>query len=238
MFEKILKNLKESTINEFAIYPHSIYIDALNVGLASTVNIDFCNQVPDVGSLHIKTTLELAQFYKSKNLIEAAIGVAAINSSLKIPESLNNSKELNAYDIILDKGKNKNVSIIGHFPFVKRLRQNATCNNLWVFELNKKEESDLLPEDYSKYIPVSDVVLISGTTLINKTFEQIYQLLGKSYNIMLGPSTPLTEILYDFKIDVICGAIVENKILAKQYLSQGAKYKEAKGIKFVSMFKK
>lgn len=237
IYEEIIGGIEDTNINEFAIYPHTIYMDAKNVGLASTSNIDFCKGFSRAGSIHRYTTSDLAQMFKSKILIESAIGLAAVNASLNYDILIEKAEDINAYKILLDRGKDKNISVIGHFPFVKRLKKECNCKNLWVFELHKKDKSDLLPNDYSKYIPRSDIVMISGTTLINKTFGEIYKFLNKSFNIILGPSTPLSNVLFNYKIDAICGTVVIDKALAKQYLSQGAKYREAKGIKFVTLFK-
>lgn len=224
-----------SRVNDFAIYRHTVYVDSMNVGLASMANANPCTDIANIGKMHEMTTKELAEMMHSGEIIEAAIGLAAINASLDRDKLRNRLVNINAIDILLEKGQGKNVSIIGHFPFAEKLIKNKSCKNVWVFELNPKSPDDLSSDLFPKFVPQSDVVLISGTTLINHTFHNISGLCKDSYNILLGPSTPLTPSLFDFGINAICGAIVTDREKAKLSFSQGARYREAEGIEFVSL---
>ena len=67
-----------------------------------------------------KSASELVQMSFSDTILEAAIGVASINSLIKVDEE--RCVELNAGDLLAEKGKDKKVVIVGHFPFVKGLR--------------------------------------------------------------------------------------------------------------------
>ncbi|MFC1588371.1 Rossmann-like domain-containing protein [Planctomycetota bacterium] len=231
----LLEEVIPSEVSDFAIFPHSVFVDSMNVGLASTVNASFCGDIAYVGKIHEMTTGELAEMIKSNKIIEAAIGLASINSSLDRSGLNDKLIDINAGQIVQEKGKDKNVSVIGHFPFVERLKRNQNCKNLWVFELAPKADYDLSPDLLPEYIPQSDVVVITGTTIINQSFDDISKLFKDSFNIMLGPSTPLTPTLFDFGIDAICGAIVTNKDKAKQHLSQGAPFRKTKGLEFVML---
>ena len=87
-------------------------------------------QVRDVGTLHTKSARELAEYAYSTDLLEASIGVAAINSLLEIDESP--GIEINASEVLASRGRGKNVALIGHFPFIPQLRQEV--GELWVIE--------------------------------------------------------------------------------------------------------
>ncbi len=78
---------------------------------------------------------------------------------------------------------------------------------------------------------------MSGTTLIHHTFDAISGYFNASYNIMAGPSTPLSPILFDFGIHMISGTVVTDKEKARESFSRGAKFREAQGLRFVSFFK-
>ncbi|NIS59339.1 MAG: hypothetical protein GTO13_01120, partial [Proteobacteria bacterium] len=65
----------------------------------------------------------LALYSRSENLLEASIGMAAINSLIDIDES--KCVEANAYEMLLEKGKGKNVAVVGHFPFLSMLRESV-----------------------------------------------------------------------------------------------------------------
>lgn len=89
-------------------------------------------------------------------------------------------------------GENKNVPVIGRFPFVERLGK--APKNLWVIE--KHPGPGDCPEESSRdYLPKSDVVVISGTTLINHTLPSILALCPEgSVRMLLGPTTPMAGI--------------------------------------------
>ena len=93
-------------------------------GLAATLPRDALKQSPhlvsDAGSLLGKSSCELAKLALSPSILEAAIGMAAINSLLETDVTA--CVEINAADILLEKGKGKRVAVIGHFPFLGKLR--------------------------------------------------------------------------------------------------------------------
>ena len=235
ILNSLLDRVDDYRVNEFAIYRHTVYLDSVNVGLASTANANPCVDIPDGGRLHELTTKQLARRIHSSKIIEAAIGLAAINASFDHSRLDSQLISVNAVDILLEKGRGKNVSIIGHFPFINRLIKNKVCNNIWVFELNPKSPDDLAPDLMPEFIPQSDVVLMSATTLINHTLDEIIGLCENSYNIILGPSTPLTLSMFDFGINAVCGAIVRDKEKAKLSFAQGARYRDADGLEFVCL---
>jgi uncharacterized protein (DUF4213/DUF364 family) len=77
--------------------------------------------VRNVGRLHQKSAQELAAYALSANSLEASIDVAAINSLLEVNEQ--NAVEMNAAEVLIKKGAGKNVALVGHFPFIPRLRK-------------------------------------------------------------------------------------------------------------------
>ena len=83
-------------------------------GLAATLPRDALRQEPPMvkepGALLHKTPLELARLSCSPSLLEAAIGMATINSLLEIDESA--CIELNAAELILKKGQGKSVAVV------------------------------------------------------------------------------------------------------------------------------
>ena len=83
-----------------------------------------------------------------------------------------------------------------------------------------------------------DVAAITATSLTNHTFDGILQNLPQqSFNIILGPSTPLAPILFNVGIDAISGTLVEDYELVKKYVQQASPTRYLKGIKYVTIFK-
>ncbi len=206
-------------------------------GLASTPSeLLHCHEkshVKEAGDLNQRPAKELASLALSPSPFEVAIGMATINSLIDIDTKW--YREINAREILIEQGKNKNVALIGHFPFVPLLRNAA--NNLWVIEMNP-QEGDLVESEAKNFLPQADVIGITGSAFINDTIDELLNLCNpKSFILILGGSTPLSPILFDYGIDAISGTIVTNPETVLQYVSQGATFRQIKGIKLVTMFK-
>jgi hypothetical protein len=162
--------------------------------------------VKDIDKLTEKTTLELAEYAKSWNLVEAGIGVAAINSMIR-PKG---KRGINAIDLIVKKGKNKKVVIVGKFPRLDELR--AVAKELSILELEPNlinPEENVLPSTAAEHkIPNCDILAITGSALVNKSMEHLLELGRDAYTIVLGPSTPMSEVLFDYGADMLAGVEV------------------------------
>ncbi len=209
-------------------------------GLSSTMLKEYCTDedmdeaVP--ASFTDMTALELAHFSLSKDISKASLGLAAINSLLDIDES--RIVEINAGDLLLKKGIGKNVSVIGHFPFSDALRKIA--KNLWVIE--KRQRPGDYPEDNAgQYLPQSDIVAISSTTLINHTLPGLLRLCPeKSMKMLLGPTTPMNTVLFDYGVDIVSGSRVTDSKVALKHISEGANFRQLKrtgAIKLITMIR-
>jgi len=186
--------------------------------------------VRDVGNLTRKTALELAEYAKSKSLLEASIGMAAINSLIDIDES--KYIEKNAFEILLEKGKEGNVAVVGHFPWIPKLRERV--QNLWVLE-ERLGEGDLPSKDADRILPQCDVVGITGTSFINHTLEGLLALCEKAFVVLIGPTSPLSSFLFDYGVDAICGSKVVDRDKVIRSISEGATFKEVMGVKLVTL---
>jgi len=235
ILEDILQCVKsDSQIHQILVGVHWTAVMSRHCGLASTM----CeppphhdNQVRDVGRLHHNSALELAQYTFSDRLLEASLGLAAINSLIEVDES--RCEPLNAFDILAEMGNGKNIGVVGHFPFIPKLKKVA--RKLWVFE-KRLQEGDLSEEEMQHRLPRCDVVAISGTTLINHTFETVMKLCRKdAFKVMLGASTPMVPVLFDYDIDVLSGSRVIDPDVVFRCISQGATFKQVGGIKLLSM---
>jgi uncharacterized protein len=208
-----------------------------NCGLAATLPRDALRQNPPLvkepGSLLEKSVSELARMAFSESILEAAIGMATINSLLEFYED--RCVELNAQHLIAEKGAGKRIAIIGHFPFIPLLKQHA--REVWVIEKNP-QPGDLSEDQAQTVIPRADVVGITGTSLTNHTFEDLLKLFSpRAYVVMLGDTTPLSPVLFDYGVHAISGTKVVNIELALRCVSQGATFRQIKGTKRLTMIK-
>ncbi len=189
--------------------------------------------VPEAGSLTQKSSYELAGMARSDSLFEAAIGMAAINSLLEINE--NDCQELNARDLIIEKGTGKRIAIVGHFPFVPQLR--TAAKEVWVIEKNPGE-GDHSEAEARDLIPRADVVAITGMAFTNHTIAPLLELCNPgAYVVLLGDTTPLSPVLFDYHIDALSGTRVLDHESVLRCVSEGAVYPQIKGIRRLTMLK-
>jgi len=204
-------------------------------GLAATLPRDALKQegplVREPGFLLDKTPRDLAQMVYSDSILEAAIGMATINSLLEV--DLGSCMELNAADLILQRGEGKAVAVVGHFPFLPRVREKA--KTLWVIEKNPVE-GDFEETEADRLIPQADVVAITGTSLTNHTLEHLLELCDpKAFIVMLGDTVPLSPILFDYGVNAVSGTRVVAADLALRCVSQGANFRQVKGVRKLTM---
>jgi uncharacterized protein (DUF4213/DUF364 family) len=206
-------------------------------GLASTLPHDALKQdqpfVKDAGLLLQKELKDLLLMTGSENILEAVIGMATLNSLIEIDEA--RCIDLNARELLIEKGKDKKIAIIGHFPFIPVLRE--TAREVRVIEKNPRE-GDHNESSAAEFIPQSDVIAITGTAFTNHTLEYLLNLCKPdSFILMLGDTTPLSPVLFDYGIDALCGTMVVDTEQVLRCVSQGANYRKIKGIRQLTMLK-
>jgi hypothetical protein len=218
----------------------AVVLDDGRCGLASTLRPDEpqcagpAPLVPQAGHLLEYSALELAEYARSDSLLEASIGMAAINALMEIDES--RCVELNAEDVILKEGVGRKVAIVGHFPFTPRAREVA--EKLWVLE-KRPVGGDLPAERAAEVLPQADVAAITGTSLINHTFEGLMKLCRPdALVVVLGPTAPLSPVLFDYGADIICGTLVTDTESVLRLIGQGANFGQVKrggGVRLLTM---
>ena len=228
-FDALVKDIRQGVFHTGVV--------TRNCGLAATLPRDALRQKPPMvkepGFLLDKRSLELAQMAYSESILEAAIGMATINSLLDI--DVETCLDLNARDLIAEKGKGKSIAIVGHFPFIPKLREDA--KQLWVIEKNP-QEGDFTEADADNLIPRADVIGITGTAFTNHTIDQLLELCNpKAYVIILGDTTPLSPILFDYGVDAISGTMVVDHTLALRCVSEGANFRQIKGTRRLTMMR-
>ncbi len=225
----------EATIQDVRLGIFCTGVLSRNCGLASTM-FGGSHQhghpaVKEPGSMHGKPALELAQMAHSTDILEAAMGLATINSLLDIDEE--RCQELNAGNLIAALGEGKKVAIVGHFPFVQSLK--GIVKELWVIERNPTE-GDYAESEAENLIPQADVVGITSSAITNHSIEQLLALCHpRSYVITLGGTTPLSPVLFDYGVNAISGTRVINPELALRCISEGASFRQIQGTHLLTM---
>ena len=237
---EIIDNLLSSLnytydVKDIRIGPFQTAVVTHNCGLASTPHDPGPHHdqspVNEAGLLLEKDARALTSLAKSSSQMEAAIGMATINSLIEVDEK--RCTELNAGDLLMKNGEGKRVAIIGHFPFVSKLRK--ATKELWVIEKNP-QEGDLPESEAKNLIPQADVVGITGTAFINHTIERLLLLCNpEAYIVILGGTAPLSPVLFDYGISAVSGTVVDDKEKVLWYVSQGATFRQLSGIRLLTM---
>jgi len=235
ILEDLLSSLDtDAEVRSVFVGAHHTCVCSRHCGLATSVIGDkphHQTQIPDAGHLHLKKALDLAGLARSENLLEASIGVAAINSLLDVDES--GTVEINAADVLINHGRGRKIVIVGHFPFIPRLRKQAS--DLWVLEKHPAK-GEHPAEAAPVWIPQADVIAISGTALINHSLDDLLSLRrSDAFVMILGPSTPLSPILFEHGATVLSGSRVIDEAAMHSTLSQGASFRQIEGVQRLSI---
>ncbi|MGQ9599909.1 MAG: Rossmann-like domain-containing protein [Anaerolineae bacterium] len=185
------------------------------------------------GDLVEHSAQELAGLLRSDSPMETGLGMAAVNALLEVDEA--RLTDRNAAVEITQRGQGKRVVIVGHFPFIPDVQR--AVGHLDVLELDPGP-GELPPEAAGEVIPQADVVAITGTSLLNRTFDGLIRLCRRdAFVLMLGPTTPLSPVLFDYGVDLIAGTLVTDPGQALISVSQGAIFRQMRGVRLVTMVK-
>lgn len=185
------------------------------------------------GDLIEHDALELAGLLRARSPMEAALGMAAVNALLEVDEAL--LTDQNASEEIIRRGKGKRVVIAGHFPFIPKARR--AVGHLDVLELDPGP-GEISFTAAAEVIPQADVVAITGTSLVNRTFDDLIRhCRSDAFVLMLGPTSPLSPVLFDYGVDLVAGTQIVNPVAALTVAGQGAIFRQMRGVRLVTMQK-
>ena len=168
---------------------------------------------------------DLAGDVKSWNLPTASVGMAAVNAWHNDPEvvrrwvnkPLDELRSPGAFETMLPEMAGKKVAVIGHFPGLEPVAEIA---ELTVLERNPAGGD--LPDFACEYVlPEQDYVLITGTTVTNKTLPRLLQLCEHASVAIVGPSLPFAPWWFDCGVDLLAGAVVVDRECVWKCVSEG-----------------
>ena len=239
----LLSTLPDGTVQQVCIGIHwtGVVVEvagqaALWVGLLTALRAQtYWNpRRASAGELAGLTGKQLAQFCLDVNMpTMVSVGMAAINGLLPLEEL--ETQEINAEAIIASLGRQRKTVMVGHFPFVNNLRR--TLRDLAVLEMDPGP-GDLPATEAAVVLPSAELVAITGMTFLNHTLEDVLGLCNSQAVIMLiGASTPLSMRLFNYGIDILCGAVVDNIEAVMRCLAQGGNYRQIHqaGIRLATM---
>ncbi|MCD7865236.1 MAG: DUF364 domain-containing protein [Clostridiales bacterium] len=177
-----------------------------------------------------KPLKDIACCAKSWNLIEASVGIAAINcyynsmeqaiqNGIHIPTARSGEDRMNDPFISYQKRvRNKNVAVVGHFPYLETLIE-PICN-LSILELDPQKGD--YPISAGEYlIPEADYVFLTCGTLTDKRLPRLLELSKNAWTVLVGPATPLTPLLFSHGVDDMSGFVFRDMDKADRILTGG-----------------
>jgi uncharacterized protein (DUF4213/DUF364 family) len=205
-------------------------IESRFVGLSNTYHTSERIDIANAGDLTSHTAVTLARRILSWKPLEASIGVAAINSLIE-PKG----KKGNVKKFITDKARGKVVTVVGRFSFYEEVAAIARKSYLLEIDPTGDELPSFACEDV---LPKSDLILITGTTLINHSLQRLLELGRNGMNIVVGPTTPLSPVLFEFGADILAGVRITDSNAASKGIMQGVrKATKLRGVEPICLFR-
>jgi uncharacterized protein (DUF4213/DUF364 family) len=190
-----IKRIKVANVVIGAGYT-GVSLSSGEVGLAYSLLSEYasgcCELMKRAGRLSGSRALELARLALSWDIRSRVVGVATINALSQL--SLRNYADR----ISASKGDVADhldvrrcvVTVVGNIaPTIRKLRPKA--KRLYVLERNPDlRDDDMLPDTAAEeVIPESDVVLITGTSIVNGTVDRLLELSRNSKEVALVGAT-------------------------------------------------
>lgn len=166
-------------------------------GVACTPLYEFsgCPALGFAGFMKGKTADKVLELALSENPLEAAVGIATVNALSHMLRDVKPEKFPTSNIDILDLIKpDDRVAMVGYFgPLIPKILK--ITNKLTVLEkreIESPETRTLHSKKAREVFPTSDVIILSASTLANRTFDELLSLRGTAREVvLLGPSAPL-----------------------------------------------
>ena len=181
----------------------------VHFGMAMTTPVDTAPRML-TGCFEGMPLKELARAAKSWNLTEAGFGMAAVNAYYNTPKRLEAMDAYEPFDKYCTDGvdlKGKHIGVVGHLNMPQSVYEQAASVRI----LERSPRPGDYPDSACDWlIPQCDVVIMTASTLVNKTLPHLLELSKNAYTILAGPSCPMCPELLNFGIDRIAGLVITN----------------------------
>jgi len=158
-----------------------------------------------------KPAIQLLEKIKSDHPVERSMALALVNAlnhkdALEYPEDKKNKIMFDQFKI----GKGTRVAMVGFIgPLVDLLKQKKALVEVLDASRNMGQKDDF----YAKLGSWADVLLLTSTSILNNTTEEILQKAQpKIKTVMLGPSTPMVAAAFDhLPVQMLAGTVPIDK---------------------------
>ncbi len=192
----------------------TVTTDEGGIGMAMTIPVSSMPRTYS-GSIAGSSLKRIAQLSTSWNYVEAAIGVAAIGAYYNHPSRVrfcgvehpgSSNGQGDAFDLYLEDVMGKKVAVVGHFPGLEK-RFGPVCD---MTILERDPQWGDLPDSACEFVlDEQDFIFVTGSTLVNKTLPRLLALSRRATVILVGPSTVMSAVLFDYGVYGLSGLILE-----------------------------
>jgi len=222
------------------VYMTAVILSDGSCGIASTSLDEHCCEKKnrDFGDfspskIENQKVTDLLDLSKPSSLIDT-LKIAVINaiaSAIPLNPKYKVLENTDPIDLI-DLSGSKTITIVGAFQnYIQTIA--GTKNNLFVLELNENMLSEphkkfFIPaNEYKRVIPVSDIVILTGLTIVNNTIDGLLESVSDGTKVIItGPSAGMIpEVLFKNKVNIIgTTRVTDSRLLMKVVSEAGTGY--------------
>ncbi len=201
----------------------TVRLDNGNIGLAWTAesHSGSCTHEAKAGTLAGRPAAELLEMLVNpRNPLSRSVGLAAANAiSAGLPRPETTKEDVLG---LLKIQPSDHVAMVGFFgPLVPALR--GTGCRLDIVELKSGVPGTLSPEEGRASLAACSVAIITGTSIVTGTIDELLAGLGKPRAaVILGPSTFMRpEVFAGTQVTHLAGAGIRNPGAVERIVSEG-----------------
>lgn len=190
--------------------------DRKSTGLSfSPINIP--RNLPWSGSLTGRPAADVAQWIRSEDPCEIAVGLAVLNAIVNradnpllrdaTPLLCPEHPHLAVFEYFAAQLSGASVVIIGRYPGLDHYKKrfDFSC-------IERRPGPGDLPESAASWaLPKADWVFITASSIANRTLPQLLSLSRNARVVLMGPSLPWIGQWRDFGVDYLAGVAVEDE---------------------------
>jgi hypothetical protein len=202
VYQKLISSITDHTsvIEEIHLFEHWIVVKAGRYEMSTRFSPlpGYSENTPDtwLGNLLGLNTAEIAKdFLASDNVLHVAAGMACLKCVIPEITCIYMNSATNHFTELT---KSLPSCFIGHFKNAADWRSEG--RPVSIIEL-KPQDGDIHWDDSHEALSKAEIVFMTGLVLVNGTFgEVIKRTPAAKYRIIMGPTVPLTPVLFDLGI--------------------------------------
>jgi uncharacterized protein (DUF4213/DUF364 family) len=224
LYERLAGKAGEATVRDVRVglgYT-AVRLDTGACGLAYTFRdeaAEGCCVLRQAGSIAGRQAREVAAWAMELNAVTAAVGLATLNALIEPPPAATEADI--ASSLRLEPGDIAGMA--GYFgPLVEFMT--ARVSKLHIFERRPAGDARVLPDWAAPVLlPECDVVVLSATTIGNRTIDSLLEHAKHAREVvLLGPSTPMLPDLFASRgVTLLSGVQVADADRLLRIVSEG-----------------